>query len=369
MFRNRIPTFRRRRLRPRRLPRTSAVSLCAALLALANAGCAAIGPPVFSLEHDRRLLPRGQSPVSQSENLGKHSPYHQKMQALIDRAARQYGDGKLKAARASLRTAQKFDPFLGVLWELDANVALDEGDRDGYVASLVAVAETNPESARLQNAVGSLLVATGSYRDGFAALRQAVELQPANAVFARDLAAAWTDRGDVFAADAVLTEAMQQNPIDESLPIALARLHEWAENWNTAAFYYEMALANDPETSLWRRQRGRCLFQAGEYRDAYADFKFYLAENRSDASVVDYVHFGVSCLRTRDYQEAQKAFDEVSRRSDQRLKEVEVLRGLCALHQGNTTHAKGIVTTALTYWSDDESLHRLLELCASSEPE
>ena len=81
------------------------------------------------------------------------------------------------------------------------------------------------------------------------------------------------------------------------------------------------------------------------------------------------IEYGDACLRLKRYDQAQTIFDEISAGSSKGLKEVELLRGLCALYRGQTTHAKGILNTALTHWPQDEDLMQVLELCSTTESE
>jgi tetratricopeptide (TPR) repeat protein len=289
--------------------------------------------------------------------------------ALIRRALEQYRTGELDAALSSVRAARRADPHLAVTLQMEAQICLDRGDREGYLRSLRSVVLASPQSARLQSAVGRLLVQAGQFEEGVAALKTAIALSPQTSEYVRDLAAAHLSRGQIETAADVLAQALEQTPDDELLAIALARLHESRENWESAAFYYEVALKNDPENLVWRRQLARSLYQLGEYDRASRQFADCLADDGSAISLAEHVQYGDACLRIGDFARAEHVFDQVARCSQYRLKEIELLRGFCALNQGRTTHAKGIFNTALFYWPEDKTLREAISLCDAARTE
>ena len=67
------------------------------------------------------------------------------------------------------------------------------------------------------------------------------------------------------------------------------------------------------------------------------------------------------------WQRAQQIFDEVARHSSRPSRQIQLLRGLCALKRGKKTEAKGIVTAALKHWPDDENLKLILAQCTGKQ--
>ncbi len=361
MIRCRAQNHRRRRPTLRSSLRALGALATSLGLLLTHVGCSSIGKAPFVCSGDRLAVLRGQAP-ERDERSGEH-PTNERAQALIQHALEQYGSGELDAALEAVRAARRADPHLAVTLQMEAQICLDRGDREGYLRSLRAVVLANPQSARLHNVVGRMLVQAGIFEEGVAALKQAIVLSPHSPEYARDLAAAYFSHQQTDAAAEVLVQAIEQTPHDKSLPIALARLHESSENWESAAFYYEMALKNDPENLIWHRQLARSLYQLGEYERATQHFADCFAHDGSVFSLAEHIEYGDACLRIGEFAQAQHVFDKVARRSQYRLKEVELLRGFCALNQGHATHAKGILNTALFYWPEDETLREVLSLC------
>ncbi len=355
--------------------------LLAALCGLVTAvtGCTSVGQPAITYSRDRVFSLRGQTPelmTKASTWAQDRLKYKQDVRKIVDRAIQQYMDGKLVAARASLRSARRIDPYDVFTYEMEANIALDLGDRKGYIDSLQAVLAANPQSARIQNSVGKLLVEfpTVAGADPFTSslltpLHRAVELEPRNARYARDLAATYLSRGDSVRAAKVLTDAIQRNPIDESLALALARLHESTGDFKSAARYYDVTIKRDPENSRWWRQRAVCSYQIGDFQHAYDDYQHCIDDAEFDVSLVDLVEFGDACMWLGDFEQAQKTFDELIRRDEHRSKDLEVLRGICALQRGEEDRAKGIIHSALDHWPDDNDLTDVLALCSTFEIE
>ena len=148
--------------------------------------------------HGFRSL-RGQEPdlTAQATEPSIQNP---KAQALIERAAEQYREGNLKQARKSLHAARQVDPYHVSTYEYEANIALDMGDQQGYLAALESVLSANPRSARLQNSTGKILVENGRPEIGLRALRRAVELAPRDSYYIQDLTAAYLRHRDAAAA-------------------------------------------------------------------------------------------------------------------------------------------------------------------------
>lgn len=361
MIRRRTRTCRRHRL-----PLLSSLRSCSlpALwlgLLLTHVGCSSVGLTSAAFNSDGPIWLRGQNPKFAGQTHERAASG--KAQELIVRAVEQYAAGKLKAALAAVREARHADPRQTVTLQMEAQICLDVGDRQGYLEALRGVVLASPQSARLNNAVGRLLVQAGEFEEGVAALKKAVSLSPHAPEHALELAAAYFGQGQADNAANVLSEALERTPHDTSLPIALARLHESSGNWKSAARYYEMVMEWDPANPRWQRQLARSLYQLGEYERACRHFAGSFAFEDTQISLAEYIQYGDACLRIGQAVQAQQAFDEVARRSPYRLKEIEVLRGFCALNQGDTTRAKGILNTALTYWPEDGTLREAIKLC------
>lgn len=352
-----LPYHLCRKMRHSSLRTLSTVVVLAGPL-FAMTGCAALGPSAREARPD----PPTRAPTPQTAN-SSGLPYHPKAQTLVVRAIQDYRDGKLEEARTSLRSAREIDPYFVLTYELEADVALDTGDTQGYGSALQAALAANPQCARLQNAVGRLFVTGGRPEEGLHAMERAVELAPNEARFSRDLAAAHLRNGHVEAAQQVLSDAIENSPVDDSLPLALARLHEVTGNSELAAYYYTVALKHDSTSLMIRRQRARCRYRVGDYKKACDDFAHCVADDVLNLSLGEYAEYGDACLRVKDYEVAQLVFDQISRCSECRLRHVELLRSLCALNRGRPDDALDITSRALTHWPEDEAFQQVLVLC------
>jgi tetratricopeptide (TPR) repeat protein len=328
------------------------------------AGCAEMGRSTKTVRQD---VP---SPVPIAQTLPQTGNiHHPKAHALVERAINEYRSGLLKESLASLRDARKIDPYYVLTYELEANVALDAGEKERCTEALQAALAANPGSARLQNAIGRLLVSESAWQTGLEALQRAILLEPRNTRYSRDLAAAHFGHGEIDEAKRTLLKAIDSNPLDDSLPLALARLCESTGYWEAAAFYYQVMLEHRPEDLMAHRQRARCLYHDGDYQTAFDEFSWCVRKNVNNLSLAEYVEFGDACLHLTNYEVGGLVFDEVSRRSQIRLRDVELLRALCALQEGEVDRANYLATQAAEYWPNDETLNDVLALCNVSCPD
>lgn len=232
---------------------------------------------------------------------------------LVSQAASSYRSGNLPVARNLLRRARQVDPACNMGYELEARIALDMQNRNEAIVMLQAAAATHPQSAEVQNRAGNLLVQQGAVGPGLSALEQAIALEPANARYTCDLAAAFVGINNKPAAEAVLAAGLKRNLRDPSLPRALARLCESQGNWKSAADYYTVVLGNEPNNLAWRTQRARCLYRAEEFAPAAADFAVCQSHLQQMQAWSALLEFGECCLRTGDETRAEKVLAEVAR--------------------------------------------------------
>lgn len=298
---------------------------------------------------------------------------------LLFQARRQYAAGELDRAKRTVRALLKWDPDCTEARQLQAEIALDQGDLAAYAQMLRTIIATHPDSAPLLHdagtrlAIASALVAgapSSTQAIALDALRRAAELVPHKSQYVCDLASALVGQADLDEAQKVLRKALGQRPHDRQLLLAAAYLSEFTGQWDEARRYYSLALQQAPDDWRTLRARGRCAYRAGHYIQAQNDFRRCLEQAADQLSAADYVEFGDACLRLKDYVLAQAAFDALSQLERSPIREVEVLRSLCALRRGYRIQARGILTQALTYWPEDPVLEKALALCdrSSSEP-
>ncbi|NOX56419.1 MAG: tetratricopeptide repeat protein [Planctomycetes bacterium] len=308
------------------------------------------------------------------------APADRKTQMLYE-ARRLYAAGEFRRAQQTLRAVLKLDPYCAEARQLQAEIALDQGDLAAYAQMLRTIIATHPDSASLlHDAASRLAIASspaaetpsGAQTIALEALRRATELAPQNTQYICDLASALVGQTDLDEAQKVLHKALNQRPRDRRLLLAAACLSEVTGQWDDARRYYSIALQQAPEDWRTLRARGRCAYRAGHYIQAQKDFRRCLEHAADQLSAADYVEFGDACLRLKDYALAQAAFDALSHLHPSPIREVEVLRSLCALRRGHQVQARGILTRALTYWPEDPVLEKALALCdreSSQSPE
>lgn len=302
--------------------------------------------------------------------------------------------GKREEAREELIDILAVDPSNASAVELLADVSRDLNDHRLHRAALARLLTLQPKSAAALNRIGKRLLTSiqtqaplpTSVRDAFpasdrqsahqsnedrgfsndtslelavTALRQAVELEPRNTLFAQDLFAALIESGQTHDAELVLHEALQRNPRDRVLPMAAARLYESREDWSSAVFYYDVALRNDPANPVWRRHRAICHFRQGEYEKACADFSRSLAGSPVKPQLSEHLAWAEAALQTSDHDEAQRVLNLIVTEGELRTAEIEVLRGTCLLKQGHVQEAADIVLKAQIDWPRHAGLWKL----------
>jgi tetratricopeptide (TPR) repeat protein len=156
---------------------------------------------------------------------------------------------------------------------LEAQIALDRGDRDGCALAAQAASAAHPESTDIQLRAGNLLVQLGERRGGLLALEQAHRLAPHDPRTARSLAAAYIAMRNFPAAESVLKSALVRTPGDAGLSITLARLSETEERWSHAVFYYDLVFDSRLNDFDWLARRAHSLYQAGQFDRAFSDFE------------------------------------------------------------------------------------------------
>jgi tetratricopeptide (TPR) repeat protein len=283
----------------------------------------------------------------------------------VTTALQQYQAGELERALESVRKARAKDPGLEAAWELESLILADLGQSETTVETLRAILRAHSNSAHLHARVGQRLVRAGGRDEGLAAMRRAVQLDPRRTQYVRDLASVLVDVGDTRQATAVLMAALERNPGDLELPIAIARLCEAAGNWSPALEYYSAALRHQPENVMLRRQRARCLYRLHEFPAAEAEFQRCLEQDVHTLTVADRIEFGDACLRNGNLDRAIWLFDGIAA-TGVATREVETLRGVCELRRGRASVAAQIFASALSRWPDDPKLALLLETSRQS---
>jgi tetratricopeptide (TPR) repeat protein len=128
-----------------------------------------------------------------------------------------------------------------------------------------------------------------------------------------------------------------------------------------------MASRQHPRNLMLKRQQAHCLYQLEDHARAAALFAESIDGNDGPVSSAELAEYGDACLLTGDYQRAQRIFDEIARAYPVRLKEIELLRGLCAYKLGDTTRASEIVATARTEWPQESRFDVLRQMCSRQE--
>ncbi|MBI5761568.1 MAG: tetratricopeptide repeat protein [Planctomycetales bacterium] len=223
------------------------------------------------------------------------APRSPKAAQLWARAETQYNAGDLAAAVTTLRRLRDVEPRCTAGLSLEAQIALDRGDRDGCALAAQAASAAHPESTDIQLLAGNLLVQLGERRGGLLALEQAHRLAPHDPRTARSLAAAYIAMRNFPAAESVLKSALLRTPGDAGLSITLARLSETEQRWSHAVFYYDLVFdsrLNDPD---WLARRAHSLYQAGQFDRAFSDFELCEAELRERGAWDSLGEFADTC--------------------------------------------------------------------------
>jgi Tfp pilus assembly protein PilF len=282
----------------------------------------------------------------------------------VTAAMHQYQQGDIEHALESVRRARAIDPQLESALELEALFLADLGQTAMSVDTMRTLLRLHPQSAHLQSRVGQMLVRSGAREEGLAAMQRAVMLAPQQTAHVRELAGVLVDLGSSRAAMLALQAGLEQNPADEMLPVALARLHEAAGEWEPALNYYTLTLQRHTDNVAWRRQRARCLYRLQDFSRANGEFQTCLEADVNSLGLADRIEYGDACLRAGDVDRASWVFGEIAA-SGQATKEIETLRGVCELRRGDVQAAGRIFAAALQRWPDDPSLTMLLDASRS----
>jgi tetratricopeptide (TPR) repeat protein len=195
--------------------------------------------------------------------------------------------------------------------------------------------------------------------DGLDFLRRAVEREPRSVRFAQDLAGALVDQKLYAEADSVLAAAMLRNPTDRTLPITAARFYEGIGDWPRAVTCYDTGLRNSPNNRLWLRGRAMCHYRQGELTKAADDFTAALRETPVERQLAEYIAWGDACLNIRQADKAQGIFDYITREEKFRTADLELLRSVCRVKQGQIAEAAMILERALADWPEHRDLREL----------
>ncbi len=384
---------------PIRFPRTTKPPLLAAwrrlaglVIVAAAAGCHAQPRPSTVAELLGRRLPaaRAESSVSVRTDRAadsaavvdgrRHAPAADSASAAIGHAAASpapagrrlsrleeaqalYEAGRFRAAKTMLAGLRHIGPDEMAVFELQAAMARDEGDLKRMRHALRQATFARPESPLLAHWAGSQLLHLGDTDAGLPTLEASLRLAPHRSDYARDLAAAYVYAGNSDRAESVLHEARNAFPNDATIPLALARLSEATGDWESAAEWYAVAIRNEPHEPRWRRLRGRACFRAGRFAEAAEELKAAISMAGEQAFWEDYVEHAVAALRIDDRKSALASLDTLSRLTAGRLREVELLRSLCAFNAGDPWTAIGILEVAHVRWPEEDRIGDVLQLC------
>jgi tetratricopeptide (TPR) repeat protein len=321
-------------------------------------------------------------PFSASDSRHDDSTRFSNATSAIDEARQHFSAGRFEQTKKILSEELKQSPDDTTAIELLAEAALASQDWRLHHASLRRLVEIHSDSGTIQNRSGLKLLQSARLRlaergdssstdsesqrqtenvveDGLALLRRAVELEPRSVRFAQDLAGALVDQVRYSEADDVLAAAMLRNPTDRNLPITAARFYEGIGNWPRAVLCYDSALRNSPDNRLWLRGRAMCHYRQGELTEAVDDFSAALRGTPVDGQLAEYIAWGDSCLNTEQTDKAQGIFDYIAREEKFRTADLELLRSVCRVRQGQIVEAQAILERALADWPEHRELSEL----------
>ena len=365
-----------------RLRNPLGLAAAVATLALSGIGCESIPNSGQAIGSWSRPGPR------QVEALTADSPEL----GAVPEARQHLSASRLAEAKLRLSEHLKTAPQDTAAIELLTEVALLSRDWRLHRDSLLQLAELHSDSGVILNRTGLQLMqsarlqladrgdspqaavdiqrqADETARNGLQLLHQAVNRDPRNVRFAQDLAGALVDRSQHAEADAVLAAAMLRNPADQTLPITAARFYEGIGNWRRAVVCYDTALRNSPGSRLWLRNRAMCHYRQRELAKAEADFTDALRGTPVDGQLAEYIAWGDSCLNTGQVDKAQGIFDCIAREEKFRTADLELLRSVCRVQQGQLSEAAAILTRALSDWPEHRDLQEMASrLPASAAP-
>ena len=330
------------------------------------AGCRLIAPHSTGLQglsqlDSRQLALRGQAEDAELPS----RPHTANVEYQLVKALEAYRQGNFVEANRWIATARRLNPHHVSAYELQLSIAIDTGDTDATIHSLQQVVAAFPESARLQNLAGNMLFHAGERTAGIAALQTAMRLEPNADRHVLDLAAVYVASGDQRAAEELLQTACNANLVSHSLPLALARLYEVTFRWDLAVMEYRSAISRGASEEAYARQLAHAHYQAGHFSEAS---QVYEASFQADVepALCELAEYADAALRQQDYSRGGRALDQIAQLMPDKIRSIELLRGICALREGDVVRATGIFRAGLTIWPSDPDLHHLLELCQST---
>lgn len=323
-------------------------------------GCAGteVGPPSVWSTSQHEI--RGQEPNLLSNLRNRILP--KSPTELVQLAHEQYGRGEFQAALNSLQSARRMDPRLVTTWVLETEIAIDLDDRERALRALQALQDASPQAARTQFEVALRYQQLNALDRATKAFERAHRLEPRRIEFARAYAAALLAQGEKTGAIEILQRSLQRNSNSLELAVLLGRLHEEQRDWAAAADAYEIAVEQSDGQTQWRRRRGRCQYLIGRYHQAAEDLAYCYLHDPKSLSFVDLVYYGDACLRIDDVSSASVVFDELAKNTPRRVREVELMRAICAVRGGRPQAAKEILRAARAKWPQDAHFAKIEQL-------
>lgn len=135
-------------------------------------------------------------------------------------------------------------------------------------------------------------------------------------------------------------------------------------DWAGAIAVYDALAQREPSQPRWRVRRAECHYYAGQYELATADYRMAAVSIR--LAYDEFARFGDAALRIGDYATAERALAALSRATDEPTPQVELLRGVAMLRQGNTRAARNILLRASGRWPDDPSITEALRIASAA---
>jgi tetratricopeptide (TPR) repeat protein len=355
-----------------------------ASLTLAGVGCESIPSLRQTSDPFSVAVSRDNEATSSSSALSPET-------AAIDEARLHFSAGRFDQTQAILSEQLKRSPKDTAAIELLADAALSCGDWRLHHAALVQLVKLHSDSGTIQNRTGLKLLQSARLRladhgdsskraaesqilaeefveDGLDFLRRAVAREPRNVRFAQDLAGALVDQKLYAEADAVLAAAMLRNLTDRTLPITAARFYEGIGNWPRAVTCYDTGLRNSPDNRLWLRGRAMCHYRQGELTKAADDFTAALRGTPVERQLAEYIAWGDACLNIGQADKAQGIFDYIAREEKFRTADLELLRSVCRVRQGQIAEAAMILERALADWPEHRNLRELASRLPARSP-
>lgn len=348
------------------MPARSVVALLLALLT----GCQTIGSSQSALDaaSRERLQARLDQLSAQSTAIETGTAPDAGLQQSLREAVGLLDCGRDEDALAALAAILRDNPEHTETIRLTAATARRIGDWRLQNAALRKLIELQPDSPAVLNQCGKALLQTtpedGANSDvtptGLAALRRAVELEPANARFAHDLFAALAERQLDAEAEVVLEQASRNCPQDALLAMAAARYFEDRGRWPDAIRQYDVALKTSPRNPLWRRERGVCFARLQQWDKACEDLQPALHGANAATFKTAFLTWADAAYQAGRFDEAVTALDRLRTEADHRTPETEQqrIRSLLKLRQFDA--ATEAALQAMIDWPQNAELRQLV---------